>query len=308
MLLPHLWPWVAALPGPGSHRGCPWLSSAWAPALALPLASLGGRPPPLLNCAQRALRPGSMAWAPPGAPLGPGHRHQGQTRAVSSGLGPVPVLCLSVPAAQGHGPSSHLPAGPVSSRGHGWTLTGASARPSFRPKLPASRPGSASSRGRGGAQSATRKGRSPVWPRGPLAGAVDIVPGQPGPLGGTGDEKLTIQVSPGRQRRLSLEGHPCRPPLGPDRPLCVGSRGSEAPLHRPRVTCGAGERWLPQSRWGVLSPGSASVWLEPRRGPGVGVAALSWSPQERWSLAGAGPGPWCPCSRGPGREGVSEEE
>lgn len=98
MLLPHLWPWVAALPGPGSHRGCPWLSSAWAPALALPLASLGGRPPPLLNCAQRALRPGSMAWAPPGAPLGPGHRHQGQTRAVSSGL--VPSLFSACPCRQ----------------------------------------------------------------------------------------------------------------------------------------------------------------------------------------------------------------
>lgn len=138
VLLPHLWPWVAALLGPGSHRGCPWLSSAWAPALALFLASLGGPPTtsPGLCAAGAASR--WHGWAPPGAPLGPGHRHQGQTRAVSSGPGPVPVLHLSVPAARGHGPSSHLPPGSVSSRGHGWTLTGASAHSSFQSRLLAS--------------------------------------------------------------------------------------------------------------------------------------------------------------------------
>lgn len=101
------------------------------------------------------------------------------------------------------------------------------------------------------------------------SGHVGLWPGQPGPLGGTGGEKLAVQVSPGRQRRLSLEGHPCRPPLGPDRPLCVGSRGSEAPLWRPGVACGAGELL------GVQSPGSASVCWS----PDVGMAALSWNPK-----------------------------
>lgn len=127
------------------------------------------------------------------------------------------------------------------------------------------------------------------------SGHVGLWLGQPGPLGGTGSEKLAVQVSPGRQRHLSLEGHPCRPPLGPDRPLWVGSRGSEAPLWRPEVACGAGELL------GRPEPRVCFCLLEPRRGRGS--PELESRGRERWCLAGAEPGPGVPR-----REGVSEEE
>lgn len=160
------------LAGTRESPRCPWLSSAGAPALALLLASLGGLPTisPELSAVGAASR--QHGWAPPGAPLGPGHRHQGQTRTVGSG--PGPSLFPACPCRQ----LGATAPPPTSLRG--LCLPGVTAGlsqvllplPAFSRGCWPPRPGSGSSRGRGGAQSASQRGHNPIWPCGPLAGAA----------------------------------------------------------------------------------------------------------------------------------------
>lgn len=168
-----------------------------------------------------------------------------------------------MPAARGHSPSSHLPPGPVSSRGHGWTLTGASAPPSFQPRLLAS-------------QAWFRK---LPWAR----GCPECLPKRPQPhlamwASGWGSldpwEAQEVKSWPFRFHRAGRGTLAWRATRAVHPWVLTGPCGLAPGARRP--PCGD-PRWpaVRGSCWGVQSLGSASVCWS----PDVGVAALSWNPE-----------------------------